>query len=102
MAGFSTDVGIMTMKLGEFVEFSPAAAAGKLRVLAVMSEKPSSSAPDVPTIAAAGFPGMEGEGWVGALAPMGTPKEVIALLNKHINEIITLPESKEKFAQLGL
>jgi tripartite-type tricarboxylate transporter receptor subunit TctC len=81
---------------------APQAAAGKLRVLAVMSEKPSSSAPEVPTIAAAGFPGMEGEGWVGALAPMGTPKDVIALLNKHINEIITTPESKEKFAQLGL
>ena len=81
---------------------APQASAGKLRVLAVMSEKPSSSAPDVPTIGAAGFPGMEGEGWVGALAPMGTPKEIVALLNKQINEIITLPESKEKFAQLGL
>src|SRR5262245_15414912 len=81
---------------------APQAAAGKLRVLAVMSEQPSSSAPEVPTIAAAGFPGMEGEGWVGALAPMGTPKEIIALLNKQINEIIMLPESKERFAQLGL
>ena len=72
--------------------------AGKLRVLAVMSKKPSSSMPEVPTIAAAGFPGMEGEGWVGALAPMGTPKEIVALLNKQINEIIALPELKEKFA----
>ena len=31
---------------------------------------------------------MEGEGWVGVLAPMGTPKEIVALLNKQINEII--------------
>jgi tripartite-type tricarboxylate transporter receptor subunit TctC len=58
--------------------------------------------PAVPTIGAAGFPGMEGEGWVGVLAATVTPKEVIALLYKQINEIITLPESKEKFSQLGL
>ena len=77
---------------------APQASAGKLRVLAVMSEKPSSSTPEVPTIAAAGFPGMEGEGWVGVLAPVGTPKEIVALLNKQINEIIATAESKEKFA----
>jgi tripartite-type tricarboxylate transporter receptor subunit TctC len=81
---------------------APQARAGKLHVLAVMSQNASSSMPEVPTIAAAGFPGMEGEGWVGALAPMGTPKEIVNLLNKQINEIITLPESKEKFSQLGL
>jgi tripartite-type tricarboxylate transporter receptor subunit TctC len=45
---------------------------------------------------------MEGDGWVGALAPAGTPKEIIALLNKQINAIIALPETKEKFSQLGL
>ena len=81
---------------------APQARAGKLKVLAVLSERASSSMPEVPTIAKAGFPGMEGDGWVGALAPAGTPKEIIALLNKQINAIITLPESKEKFSQLGL
>ena len=41
--------------------------------------------PEAPTIAAAGFPGMEGEGWVGVLVPAGTPKDIVALLNKQIN-----------------
>jgi tripartite-type tricarboxylate transporter receptor subunit TctC len=81
---------------------APQARAGKLKVLAVLSERPSSSMPEVPTIAKAGFPGMEGDGWVGALAPMGTPKEIVALLNKQINEIIVAPEAKGKFSQLGL
>jgi tripartite-type tricarboxylate transporter receptor subunit TctC len=81
---------------------APQARADKLKVLAVMSEQPSSSMPEVPTIAAAGFPGMEGEGWVGALVPAGTPKEIVALLNKQINAAIVLPESKAKFASLGL
>jgi tripartite-type tricarboxylate transporter receptor subunit TctC len=81
---------------------APQARDGKLRVLAILSKKPSSSLPEVPTIAAAGFPGMEGDGWVGALVPAGTPKEIVALLNKQINEAIALPDVKEKFISLGL
>jgi tripartite-type tricarboxylate transporter receptor subunit TctC len=81
---------------------APQAQAGKLRVLAVLSKKISPSMPEVPTIADAGFPGMDGDGWVGALVPAGTPKEIVALLNKQINEIIALPELKEKFSSLGL
>jgi tripartite-type tricarboxylate transporter receptor subunit TctC len=81
---------------------APQARQGNLRILAVLSKTPSSSMPEVPTIAAAGFPGLDGDGWVGALAPAGTPKDIIALLNAQINAIIVLPESKEKFASLGL
>ena len=81
---------------------APQARAGNLRVLAVLSKRQSPSMPEVPTIADAGFPGLDGDGWVGALVPAGTPKEIVALLNKQINGIIALPESKEKFAQLGL
>ena len=75
---------------------------GKLRVLAVLSKRTSSSMPEVPTIAAAGFPGMDGDGWVGVLVPAGTPKQIVALLNKQINEALALPELKEKFAAAGL
>ena len=80
----------------------PQAREGKLRVLAVMSKNPSSSVPDVPTIAAAGYPGLDGDAWVGALFPAGTPKDVVALLNREIGRIITLPDLKERFATLGL
>src|SRR5262249_26190144 len=80
----------------------PQARDGKLRVLAVMSKTPSSSVPDVPTIAAAGYPGLDGDGWVGALFPAGTPKDIIALINREIGRIITLPDVKERFATLGL
>ena len=81
---------------------APQARAGKLRVLAVLSKKASPSMPEVPTIAAAGYPGLEGDGWVGALVPAGTPKEIVALLTREIVKIIGLPESKEKFESLGL
>ncbi len=81
---------------------APQARDGKLRVLAVLSKRTSSSMPEVPTIAAAGFPGMEGDGWVGVLVPAGTPKEIVALLNKHVNETIAAPELKEKLSGFGL
>src|SRR5687767_5764745 len=66
---------------------APQARAGKLRVLAVLSKNTSASMPEVPTIAAAGYPGLDGDGWVGALVPAGTPKEIVALLNREINKI---------------
>jgi tripartite-type tricarboxylate transporter receptor subunit TctC len=56
----------------------------------------------VPTIAAAGYPGLDGEGWVGALVPAGTPKEIVNLLNREILAVIAQPEAKERLATLGL
>src|SRR5215468_716396 len=81
---------------------APQAKDGKLRVLAVMSKNVSSSLPEVPTIAAAGYPGLDGDGWVGALVPSGTPKEIVALINREIVRIIALPDLKERFDVLGL
>jgi tripartite-type tricarboxylate transporter receptor subunit TctC len=81
---------------------APHAKAGKLRVLAIMSKNPASALPDVPTIAAAGYPGLDGDGWVGALVPAGTPKDIVMLLNREIGAIIAAPEAKERLATLGL
>ena len=80
----------------------PQAKDGKLRVLAVMSKTASPSLPEAPTIAAAGYPGLDGDAWVGALFPARTPKEIVALINREIVRIITLPDVKERFATLGL
>ncbi len=80
----------------------PQAKDGKLRVLAVMSKNASPSLPEAPTIAAAGYPGLDGDGWVGALFPARTPKEIVALINREIGRIIALPDVKERFTTLGL
>jgi len=62
--------------------------AGKLRALAVTSAKRSRSLPDLPTIAEKGFPGFEAGSWFGFFAPKGTSPEVVARLNKTVNEIL--------------
>ncbi len=74
---------------------------GTLRALAVMSKARSRILPDVPTMAEAGYPGFEGEEWFGIVMPAGTPKEIIALLNREIVGIIALPDIREHLATLG-
>ena len=74
---------------------------GKLRALAVMSKSRSQALPDLPTIAEAGYPGLEGDGWVGVLVPAGTPPETIAVLQREIVRIVALPEVKERLSSLG-
>ena len=74
---------------------------GKLRALAVMSESRSRALPELPTIAQAGYPGLEGDGWVGVLIPAGTPADVIALLHREIVAIIALPDMQERLSALG-
>src|SRR5262249_6981283 len=74
---------------------------GKLRALAVATGKRLSALPDVPTMAEAGFPEVEGNFWVGMFAPAGTPPEIIALLNREIGNAVTLPDMRERLDALG-
>jgi tripartite-type tricarboxylate transporter receptor subunit TctC len=74
---------------------------GKLRALAVMGNTRSQALPDVPTIAEAGYPGMEGENWFGVFVPAGTPSDIVTLLNREIANVIALPDMKERLAALG-
>ena len=73
--------------------------AGKLRAVAVSSEKPSRSLPGVPTVASKGFPGFAAGSWFGFFAPKGTPQTVVALLNKSVNEV--LPSLEEQMVREG-
>jgi tripartite-type tricarboxylate transporter receptor subunit TctC len=74
---------------------------GTLRGLAVTSAKRSSTLPDVPTMAEAGFKGQESETMQGIFVPAGTPKDIVDLLNREIVKAMNLPDVKEKCAQLG-
>lgn len=68
--------------------------AGKLRPLAVSSAKRSRSMPEVPTIAEKGFPGFAAGSWFGFFAPKGTPPDVIALVNKSVNDALPSLEAQ--------
>ena len=75
--------------------------AGTLRAIAVTSARRSRSLPDVPTVAERGFPGFEAGSWFGFFAPKGTPPEVVATLNKAVNEIIAVPAMEAQLIKEG-
>jgi tripartite-type tricarboxylate transporter receptor subunit TctC len=72
-----------------------------LRALAVVGKKRSRSLPDTPTMIEAGFPQSQGDQWVGVLGPAGTPKDIVALLDREIQAAMSLPDTQERFAVLG-
>lgn len=75
--------------------------AGSLRAIAVTSLKRSRSMPEVPTVAERGFPGFEAGSWFGFFGPKGTPAEVVATLNKAVNEIIAVPAMEAQMIKEG-
>ncbi|MDH4428384.1 MAG: tripartite tricarboxylate transporter substrate binding protein [Acidovorax sp.] len=74
---------------------------GKLRALAVTTARRSPALPDVPTVAEAGVPGYEVSPWFAVFARMGTPPEVIARLNKVLNDAMKQPETLRKLESVG-
>jgi tripartite-type tricarboxylate transporter receptor subunit TctC len=74
---------------------------GALRALAVASKTRLSTLPDVPTMAEAGFPEIECAARIGFLAPVGTPRQIVALLNREIGNIVALPDVKEQLVKFG-
>ena len=74
--------------------------AGKLKALAVTTEKRSEQLPDVPTVGET-VKGYEASAWFGMGAPAKTPPEVIAMLNKAINEALADPKIKARLNDLG-
>jgi tripartite-type tricarboxylate transporter receptor subunit TctC len=76
--------------------------AGKLRALAVTSEKRWPELPDTPTMEELGVTGFPTEVWFGLLSPAGTPTAVVDKLNAVVNDGLGSPEMREGLGKLGL
>lgn len=74
---------------------------GKLKPLAAASTKRSNVLPDLPTMAEAGYPGVEGGLWFGISGAAGTPAAAVERLSKEVFRITALDEVKERFATVG-
>jgi len=79
----------------------PHVRAGKLKAYAVTAKERSAAAPDIPTTAEAGFPGIEVAIWHGLWAPKGTPTEIIGKLNAAAVAALKDPEIRRKLEDLG-
>jgi tripartite-type tricarboxylate transporter receptor subunit TctC len=74
---------------------------GKLRALGVTTLTRSRELPDVPTIDASGYKGFESVAWFAFFAPKGTPADAIQRLNRAIDEILKMPDVREKLQAQG-
>ncbi len=76
--------------------------AGKLRALAITAAERNPALPDVPTLKEAGIADMEIALWTGIVAPAGTPAEVVATLNRAIQQALAVPEVKTAMAAIAV
>ena len=76
--------------------------AGRLRALAVASDRRLAPLPGLPTFAEQGVPGMEISLWYGIYAPAATPAPVLGRLNAEFNRALALPEVRQRFADLSV
>jgi tripartite-type tricarboxylate transporter receptor subunit TctC len=76
--------------------------AGKLKVIGWTAPKRSAALPDVPTMAEAGYPGVELEVWQGVMAPLGTPPALVKKLNDEFIKAAKAPDVVSKVAAQGV
>jgi tripartite-type tricarboxylate transporter receptor subunit TctC len=74
---------------------------GNLRILAVTSAKPLLAAPELPTTAQAGFPGVSNQSSYGLLAPTGTPKPIIERIAQATRTLLTAREYQQMLIESG-
>ena len=78
----------------------PLMKAGKVKPLAIMGDKRSSSFPNVPTMKESGIKNMDFASWAGVLAPAGTPPAIVDRLHAEIVKIVAEPEVREKLLSI--
>jgi tripartite-type tricarboxylate transporter receptor subunit TctC len=93
--------GQVNMLFADVAAILPHVKAGKVRPLGIGSAKRFGGLPDVPTIAEAGVPGFEGGGFLGLVAPAGTPRDAINALNAAALKSLAAPEVNERLNALA-
>ncbi len=93
--------GQVQMMFAPFPPALPQIKSGRLRALAVSSEKRSGLLPEIPTVAESGLPAYAAEGWFAVLAPAKTPPALIGQLNRQLNRALQQPEVRAALAADG-
>jgi tripartite-type tricarboxylate transporter receptor subunit TctC len=90
------------LMFGAVTSALPHVQAGSVRALAVLTEHRSPVLPDVPTLTEAGLPNVDVRKWLGLVAPVGTPPEIVARLNRALNGILREPDVHAWMDRQGL
>ena len=76
-------------------------AGGKVRMLAINSEKRAPNLPDVPTVLESGVTGYKYDSWFGVMARAGTPREILTKISQDIAQVLKMPDVIEKLNTFG-
>lgn len=93
--------GNVHMLFASVLETSAHIKGGKLRALAITSRQRVAALPDVPTLEEAGVKGAESGSWLGLLAPAGTPADIVAKVNKDLQQVLALPDVQQQLLAQG-
>ena len=93
--------GRLDASFGSFPDMLAMAASGQVRILGVSRATRVPDKPDIPTIAET-VPGYEAGGWFSIVGPAGIPKDIVTVLNREANAVLSNPEYKAKLASQGL
>jgi len=76
--------------------------AGKLKMLAIASDRRLADLPEVPSIAEAGVTGIQADTWNAIAAPPRTPASIVAKINAAMNAVLALPEIRSRLATMSM
>lgn len=93
--------GEVQLAILESTPLLPQIRAGKVRGLAIISDRRIGAMPDIPTMSESGVPGYEITFWTGLLAPAGTPPAVVSRLSAELANIIQASEVRERLTAMG-
>ena len=94
--------GQINMMVSTFASALPHVKSGRMRALGVTTAKRSPAAPDVPTLIEGGVAGYDYSTWYGLLAPAGTPKPIIDMLNASNRKVLARDDIKQKLESQGV
>jgi tripartite-type tricarboxylate transporter receptor subunit TctC len=94
--------GFVPLLIGDLPAPLPHVKSGRLRAIAVTGEARSPLLPDVPTAREQGYPALQATNWYGLMAPAATPPAVVARLHAAFVSAVEAPETRERYANVGV
>lgn len=88
--------------IGANIAVMPYASDSRVRLIGVTTAARNKSLPDLPTLAESGLPGYEFDSWLGLLAPVATPRDIVNRLNAEVGKLLRNDDVLDRLGKLGI